>query len=223
MSKYILLHASKKHPGTYKYVDVDFSFPYGITSKSHPQIVFRTKWGAKDACEEMNRDAVRWSPLYGIGSYTWTWDVMDKHPEYTEYLTKMRKYRKEKKRLSKLPAHEADTWTLVRPKRPLGTAETAVNMPVGVGSAVTYNYAAGSSQTVNTSDDFNALLLQVSDLSHRLVRLEGEAQERDDMVGDELERQQKALVAFGAIIKGMDDRLEDLEHRPPPPGSGLTV
>jgi len=168
-----------------------------------------TKAGAQSKVNRWAEEVRKYPTLYGIGSYEWDWDYLSAHPEYAKYVEKMDKYDKEKRRYDRLPAsRKVDVLPPSVPKPPVLVNSHAV--PQQPQQHVTASNLA--TPYLSTSDDYNKLALQVTDLISRIASLDMRIDSLTDACDDELDSQKAALVAFGDIIKGMDDRLEDLEH-----------
>jgi hypothetical protein len=206
--KYLLLQVNKWDSSIYRYVGANLGLSYTIPL-GNPSVTYRTKLMARRAVNKLRSEGAQYPSLYGIGNYRWEWDLLKNHPGYVEYLAKMKEYRLENERIDKIPV-------LLRPNSP---KVPCPQLPHGTDvPAVSANLTANSVSTsyvnsnMSTSDDYNKLAIQISDLNLRVTNLTLRIDSLTDACDDELEAQKAALVAFGNIIKGMDDRLEDLEH-----------
>lgn len=66
--------------------------------------------------------------------------------------------------------------------------------------------------SMSTTDDYNRLTLLVTKLELTVGSLMSEIQTLKDMCNEELESHSKATIALGEVIKGLGDRIEDVEH-----------
>jgi hypothetical protein len=207
MSKYLLLQVHKNDSSIHQYVGESLGFshdrPYG-----KPKVTHRTKSGAKHAVDKLRKKGEKYPILYGLDpNFKWEYDLLSSHPEYSEYLKDMAEFKKQQKRIDRLPVVLRSTANyLVKPRVPLGT------VPIGRYVMSTPSIPFRQTPAFSTSDDYDALVLQVADLAHKLQDLSNRLDMAMDSGDDAEEAQRKALVAFGSIIKGLDDRIEDLEH-----------
>lgn len=201
-ARYVLVQKSHER---ISYVRPDFYFPQGNNHDKYPQIVFRSRLLAREQAKHLNGLIVRYPTIYSIQEHEWGYEHLADHPAYREYLKDFKLYKKVLKMIS-------GNDKIQLPSPPPLPFHSSNEKDVGA---------------VSTTDDYNAMALQVTDMSISVKTLNTRMDSLVVAIADNLrsqdlniERQQGAIVALGNVIKGMDDRLEDLEH---PVRSSLTA